>query len=78
MMADDWVKERHEALMSLDREKITAYFLSQGAQPRDIPPEPGFWVRVHRARIHCATIPEEAKEVSRQWLDSRGYSRFLY
>ena len=66
------VRERNEAFMSLDREKILAY-MSKNEMP--VPKaEKMFWVSVHMARLGIKTMPEEEKEKSRQWLKENGFS----
>lgn len=67
-----FVKERDEALLSLDKDKILAYMHHYGV------PVPKsnvvFWAGIHKARIASNGIPEDEKEKSRAWLTERGFS----
>ena len=64
------VRERDEALLSLDREKLAAYAAKYGvALPDD---ESVFWLGIHKARCHAMSLPQEARDESERWLKERG------
>lgn len=68
-----FVKDRDEALLSLDVEKLKAYAAKYNAKLA----EPGsdlFWASIHKARTAANGIPEDAKQLSRDWLKERGLS----
>lgn len=65
------IRERNEALGSLDETKIKAYMKKYGCE--DIP-EPYFWPSIHKARLQIENLSEEEKEISRRWLIEHGYS----
>lgn len=66
-----FIKNRNEALLSLDKEKIQAYAKKYGARFSDN--DEIFWASVHKARIAVKEIPEKEKEVSRKWLTEHGF-----
>jgi hypothetical protein len=63
--------DRHEALLSLDREKIRAYMLKYNVPCP--PTEEMFWISVHKARTALLTLPRRSRRQSKQWLAARGY-----
>lgn len=67
---DNFVKDRDEALLSLDRKKIEKYMKKYGI-PK--PPKEIFWVSVHKARCEIDKFPKEEKQKSMVWLVTRGY-----
>lgn len=72
MNLKDFVKERDEALRSLDKTKIEAYMKKyQVYRPAD---DEVFWAGIHKARLMATSMTEEEKEVSRQWLRDHGFN----
>ena len=69
-------KDRDEALLSLDEDKIRTYCQTYGAPMSSDPTV--FWASVHKARLQILSIPEEAKEVSRRWLRTHGFSLRMF
>lgn len=72
---EQYVKERDEALMSLDNGKIKAFFAKfngSGEPPRD----DVFWVAVHKAITGASTLPIEFRRKSKVWLEERGFKSF--
>lgn len=67
-----FIKERNEALLSLDKQKILAYSqkYSGGSDPES---DIVFWAGVHKARVAIAAFPESEKAISRQWLKEHGF-----
>lgn len=71
-----FVKERNEALFSLDRKKIERYFARCG-QPlpdNDIV----FWAAVHKCICNITTAPSGLVHKSEQWLFEHGMSPRFY
>ena len=66
-----FVKERNEALLSLDEIKIKKFSKKYGVTLSDNPLV--FWAFIHKARIEIASFSEEVKEESRNWLLSLGF-----
>ena len=64
-------EERNAALLSLDHAKIEAYAAKYNVQlPNN---KQAFWAGIHKARLQIADIPDEEKEISRQWLHEHGF-----
>jgi hypothetical protein len=68
---DQFFKDRDEALLSLDKDKILAYSIKYGAYiPKD---ERVFWAGVHKARLALSCVDAEGKILSRNWLVEKGW-----
>lgn len=68
----EFIKQRDEALLSLNKEKIIA--LSESSGPYEVPDDENvFWAGVHKARLGVVTFSEEVKEESRSWLNKHGF-----
>ena len=73
---NDFVKERNEALLSLDKEKIIKYMKKYNIKyPKD---EETFWAGVHKSICNLFLVPEneislEQFEKSYEWLEKNGY-----
>ncbi len=75
---DDFIKERDEALLSLDKNKILAYFKKYSPS---VPPPSNdtvFWLAVHKARLMLTGISNEDRKLSEKWIDDRGFKRTPY
>jgi hypothetical protein len=73
-LAEQFLTDRREALLSLDKEKISNYMLKYGTQPpKD---EDIFWMSVHKARTALKELPLDARQKSKDWLTERGYRSF--
>lgn len=69
---DAFIRERNEALLSLDREKIEAHMRKYECPiPAD---DEMFWAGIHKARTAVKTFPEDERKKSRDWLADRGLS----
>ena len=78
---EEFLRDRREALLSLDLVKIIAYAekytvpgLAESAALAEADPDGGFWVIVHKARTGARDLPAWAQETSRLWLRQRGHS----
>lgn len=72
---DQFLKDRNEALLSLDETKIRAYMEKYGeadALPKDKPEV--FWRGVHKAITGCKDLPIEFRRKSKAWLAERNSS----
>ena len=70
MNLKQFVADRDEALLSLDRKKIEQYCKKYGVtMPTD---EEAFWRGVHKAICACTTIPFEVRQKSADWLFKHG------
>lgn len=71
-IARAFIKERDEALLSLDRSKIEVYLRKyQIPIPQD---DEVFWRGVHKAICAINSAPESAKKASKAWLREHGSS----
>ncbi len=71
-----YAKERNEALLSLDREKILAFGEKWGvALPDD---ELIFWATVHKCIYHTASAIDEQRANSEAWLKLYGFTTDIY
>jgi hypothetical protein len=69
---DQFYKDRDEAMLSLDKDKILVYSNKYGAHvPKD---ERVFWAGVHKARLALSCVDGEGKILSRNWLAENGFS----
>ncbi len=71
MNFDDFLADRHEALMSFNLETVNAYLKKYGTPP--MPDTIEAWAGIHKARVIITTFPEHEKEVSRQWLRAHDF-----
>lgn len=68
---DEFLKERNEALFSLDKDKIVAY-----CKKYDVPipeDETVFWAGIHKAILGLTDAPLEIKFGSVKWLREHGF-----
>ena len=67
-----WVKDRDEAMLSLDKDKIVAYCKKYNvAIPEN---ETVFWAGVHKAILCITSATFEQKQNSYEWLIEHGFS----
>ncbi len=65
------VKERDEAILSLDKEKIMSYMNKYGVKmPSN---ELVFWAGVHKAVLRIDSATKEQREKSAKWLLDNGF-----
>lgn len=75
-----FVLDRDEALLSLDKEKILAYYakynphidVNKMRQAHQL----AFWGGVHKAITGATSLPIEFRRQSKEWLQRRGMSSF--
>lgn len=73
---DDFIKERNEALFSLDEQKIRAYAEKWCAK---VPENPiAFWGAVYKAIYNITNAPTELKQKAKEWLEENGMSTRIF
>ena len=75
-MLEEFVKERNEALFSLDRGKIEAYMKKYGQQEAEEVPDNLFWANVYQAICGIKGAPDELVSKALMWLYKNGYTVF--
>lgn len=66
----EFIRERREALLSMDEATIRAYAQKYGGK---MPADPAvFWAGVHKARTALKDLPMNARHQSACWLRSKG------
>jgi len=74
---NQFIEDRNEALLSMDRDKILAfarkYNGDDGYEQED---EYVFWISVHKMRTASLGLPESERRVSMNWLIERGYEHY--
>ena len=75
-MLEEFVKERNEALFSLDRNKIEAYRKKYGELEVEEIPENLFWANVYQAICGIKDAPDELISKALMWLYKNGYTVF--
>lgn len=73
---EKFVKERNEAILSLDEKKIKRYCKKYRVPiPEN---ETVFWAGVHKCIIHIDAAPLEQKLKSAAWLNQHGFKTTIY
>jgi len=68
----DFIRERDEALLSLDKKKLEAYFKKYDV---DMPTnENEYWAGIHNARLAHQKFSKDVKKISRDWLIEHGFT----
>ena len=75
-MLEEFVKERNEALFSLDRNKIEAYMKKYGQPEVEEVPDDLFWASVYKAICGISNAPDELVSKALMWLHKNGYTVF--
>lgn len=73
---EQWLKDRHEAFLSMDKETILAYERKYNIDREEECDEEVFWIGVHMGRTAILSLPESERRKSMNWLLARGYSHF--
>ena len=76
-MLEAFVKERNEALFSLDRKKIEAYMIKYGETEISQTPDTVFWTSVYKAICGIKDTPEAIESKAKEWLHEHGMSPYL-
>jgi hypothetical protein len=74
VFAEAFVKERNEALFSLDRKKIEAYMIKYGETEIAQTPDVVFWASVYKAICGIKDAPEAIVNKATAWLHEHGMS----
>jgi hypothetical protein len=70
-----FVKDRNEALLSLDRDKIVAYCRKYNVPIHEN--ETVFWADVHKGIVAMDSATDEKKIESANWLIEHGFSPYI-
>lgn len=73
-MLEAFVKERNEALFSLDRKKIEAYMIKYGETEIAQTPDVVFWASVYKAICGVKDALEAIVSKAKAWLHEHGMS----
>ena len=73
-MIESFVKERNEALFSLDRKKIEAYLIKYGENEIVNEPDQVFWAATYKAICQIKGAPKELVDKAHAWLRDNGYA----
>ena len=73
-MIERFVKDRNEALFSLDRKKIEAYLIKYGETEFVNTPDLLFWAGVYKAICGITGAPAELVEQAHGWLTENGFA----
>lgn len=73
-MIESFVKERNEALFSLDRKRIEAYLMKYGDADATKEPDMIFWAGVYKAICVIKGAPKDVLNKAQTWLSSNGFS----
>ena len=73
-MLENFVKERNDALFSLDRGKIEAYLIKYGEGELVHTTDMLFWASVYKAICGIKGAPKEVVAKARAWLLANGFS----
>ena len=73
-MLEAFVKERNEALFSLDRKKIEAYMIKYGETEISQTPDTVFWASVYKAICGIKDALEAVVKKATAWLHEHGMS----
>ena len=65
------VKARDAALLSMDEQRLRAYFRKYNGTEMSADPEV-FWRAIHKARTAATNLPMAARIASKKWLLARG------
>lgn len=70
---EQWLKERDEAILSLDKDKIDAYIKKYNLGDDSPEDDLIYWAGVHKSVLAIRSANEEQKEISRKWLNEHGF-----
>jgi hypothetical protein len=77
MNLTEFIKDRDEALRSLDKQRILNYYRKYGeariAEQLEKSDDTVFWAAVHRGRLTLNSFTAEEKAISEQWLKDHGF-----
>lgn len=76
-MLETFVKERNDALFSLDRKKIESYCAKYGVPGTSDLPDQVFWAGIYKAICSIKNAPEDKVRKARAWLATNGFSETI-
>jgi hypothetical protein len=68
-----FVKERDAMLLSMDLERLQAFYQKHNQGTPRMSPEAAE-IALHKARSAATSLPDDARTFSENWLKERGYS----
>ena len=72
-----FLADRNEALLSMDREMIVSFRKKYNGNEVDEPEDEHiFWISVHKARTASLGLPEVERRISMNWLTVQGYEHY--
>ena len=72
MSFDEFLRERNDAILSMDEEKIRDYDRKCGiSEPQE---DIIFWAGIHKSILALNAASEEQKTASKAWLTEHGFS----
>lgn len=72
---EHFVKERNEALLSMDEAKIRGFFRKWNEFELSTN-NAVFWTSIHKAITGVKGLPIDFRKASKAWLDKRGFKSF--
>lgn len=69
----EFVRDRDEAFLSLDRQKIEAYMEKYGIENYQVD-DLTFWAGVHKGILAIRSATPEQRQRSNEWLRAHGFS----
>ena len=72
-----FIKERNDALFSLDRKKIEEYSAKYGFSGASDLPDRVFWAGVYKAICNMSSAPADVVEKAKNWLAANGFSETI-
>mgnify|MGYP003571536955 CR=1 FL=1 len=73
-VTERFVKERNEALFSLNRKKIETYLIKYGESEMVNAPDLVFWGAVYKAICGIKGAPEDLVDKAHDWLHANGFA----
>ena len=70
---EEFVKERNDALFSLDRKKIEAYLIKYGEKEIVNVPDQLFWASVYKGICGINDAPQDIVNKAHAWLSENGF-----
>lgn len=77
-MVERIIKERNDALFSLDRKRIEKYLRKYGEAQIAEAPDLIFWAGVYKAICNIKEAPADLADKARNWLLNNGFQTSLY
>lgn len=73
ILIEQFIKERREALLGMDKDAILAYAQKWGLKNIPTDNDEVFWAAIHKARTALTDLPIEDRRKSKTWLTEHGF-----